>query len=312
MLTCLLGGIPVKYWVHRASIIQGMQQILLAALFYWGRTTSNSLTNNPSTTSKKLAAITLPISVLLWLIGIGLFFSLPSYYRQRPGRIPAFHRALLRRPIAAWFFISVVLQNYLLSIPYGRSWTYLWSSQHAPAWAIALLVFLFFFVLWMLLLAIFGYLSKTHPWVLPIFAMGLGAPRWAQMLWGTSSFGLWLPWCPGGPIGGALAGRALWLWLGLLDSLQGVGLGMVLLQTLTRMHYAGTLMAGQILGTMVTMLAKATAPTRDGPGDVFPDFSAGVRDVLSWNHWFWIALGAQLIIPVGFFKFFRKAQLSKP
>ena len=49
-----------------------------------------------------------------------------------------------------------------------------------------------------------------------------------------SSYGLWLPWVVGGPIGGAIAGRALWLWLGVLDAIQGVGIGMALLQTLTR------------------------------------------------------------------------------
>jgi alpha-1,3-glucan synthase len=104
----------------------------------------------------------------------------------------------------------------------------------------------------------------------------------------------------------------LWLWLGLLDSLQGVGFGMMLLQTLTRIHIAVTLIVAQILGTFITMLAKATAPDKDGPGQVFPDFSAGVGNALGGNVWFWIALGAQLVIPFGFFKFFRKEQLSKP
>jgi alpha-1,3-glucan synthase len=168
--------------------------------------------------------------------------SLPPYYRQRPGKISAFYTALLRRPITAWFFITVVMQNYFLSIPYGRNWTYLWSSKYAPTWTIALLIVLFFIILWMLVLAFFSRLSKAHPWIMPIFAIGLGAPRWAQMLWGTSSFGLWLPWFVGGPVGGALGGRAVWLWLGILDSLQGVGLGMMLLQTLTRTHFAGAIM----------------------------------------------------------------------
>ncbi len=238
---------------------------------------------------------------------------MPSYYHQKPGKIPSFYHTLLRRRIVSWFFVTVVLQNYFLSAPYGRNWAYLWSSNHAPTWAIALLVFLFFIVIWISFLAIFGQLSKSHSWILPIFAIGLGAPRWAQMLWGTSSIGLWIPWFPGGPVGGALAGRALWLWLGLLDSLQGVGFGMMLLQTLTRIHIAVTLIIAQILGTLITILAKATAPDRDGPGDVFPDFSAGaLGSHLVRNYWFWIALGAQLIIPFGFFKFFRKEQLSKP
>lgn len=86
---------------------------------------------------------------------------------------------------------------------------------------------------------------------------------------------------------------------------------MMLLQTLTRIHIAVSLMAAQLIGTAITLIAKATSPDRDGPGDVFPDFSAGVVEGLS-KPWFWIALGAQLIIPIGFFKFFRKEQLSKP
>ena len=52
--------------------------------------------------------------------------------------------------------------------------------------------------------------------------MGLGAPRWAQMLWGVSGIGLYVPWA-GGPVASAIAGRGLWLWLGVLDAVQGVG-----------------------------------------------------------------------------------------
>jgi len=52
--------------------------------------------------------------------------------------------------------------------------------------------------------------------------MGFGAPRWAQILWSTSNMGQYLPWTAG-PVASALAGRALWLWLGVLDAIQGVG-----------------------------------------------------------------------------------------
>jgi alpha-1,3-glucan synthase len=258
-----------------------------------------------------MPAITLPIFTICWIIGTVLFTSLPPYYHQCPGKTPYFYKALLRRKIIAWFFVTIVLQNYFLSTPYGRNWKYLWSSQYAPDWSVALLVFGFFVGVWAIILAIFGKLSNAHSWILPIFAIGLGAPRWCQMLWGTSSYGQWLPWMPGGPIAGALAGRALWLWLGVLDSIQGVGFGMMLLHTLTRLHIAVTLMAGQFLGSAVTLVAKATAPDKDGPGDVFPDFSARISEPLM-KPWFWIALACQLAIPVGFFMVFRKAQLSKP
>jgi alpha-1,3-glucan synthase len=152
-------------------------------------------------------------------------------------------------------------------------------------------------------------LSKQHSWILPIFAIGLGAPRWGQILWGTSNIGLYVPW--GSRISGALLGRSLWLWLGVLDALQGVGFGMILLQTLTRFHVAFTLVAAQVIGSLGTILARATAPDKVGPGDVFPDFSLGFEGGLG-KGWFWVALLFQLVIPVGFFMFFRKEQLFKP
>lgn len=258
-----------------------------------------------------MAAITMPIAALLWLIGGALLTGLPDYYRQSPGKIPDFYKSIFNRKIILWFLVTVILQNYFLSAPYGRNWAYLWSSKYAPKWAIFFLVVAFFIGVWAAILALFGRLSRDHSWILPIFAIGLGAPRWAQMLWGTSGFGLWVPWMPGGAIAGAIAGRSVWLWLGVLDAVQGVGFGMMLLQTLTRIHIAASLAAAQLLGTVVTLIAKATSPDKDGPGDVFPDFSAGVVQGIS-KPWFWIALVAQLVIPVGFFKFFRKEQLSKP
>lgn len=310
------GGSPISSWVYRACIIQGTQQIYITGLFYWGRTITEATTKakiekDTLSSSPIMAAVTLPIAGLLWLIALTLFTSLPSYYQQQPGKIPSFYKTLARRKLISWFFVAVILQNYFLSSQYGRSWQYLWSSKHAPVWAVALLVLVFFIVIWALMLFVFSKLSKNHSWILPIFAIGLLAPRWAQQWWGTSGYGLWLPWMPGGPEGGALAGRALWLWLGVLDAVQGVGFGMMLLQTLTRIHIGVTLISAQVLGTAVTLIAKATAPNRDGPGDVFPDLSAGVVEALS-KPWFWIALVCQLVIPIGFFKFFRKEQLSKP
>ena len=109
----------------------------------------------------------------------------------------------------------------------------------------------------------------------------------------------------------ALLGRALWLWLGVLDALQGVGFGMILLQTLTRIHISATLIGAQIIGVVITAIAHAVGPSRLGPGSAFPDFSKAV--VMGLMHpWFWVGLVLQLIVCVGFFKFFRKEQLSKP
>ncbi len=98
MLIYMIGRAPVRSWIYRAALIQGTQQMLIAALFYGGRTApSNSQAANA--TSTKLTAFALPISVLLWIIGIALFSSLSFYYYQRPDKVPAFYSALLRRPI---------------------------------------------------------------------------------------------------------------------------------------------------------------------------------------------------------------------
>lgn len=140
--------------------------------------------------------------------------------------------------------------------------------------------------------------------------------------------GLFLPWA-GSYTSGALASRSLWLWLGILDSLQGLGFGMILLQTLTRMHICFTLLAAQVLGSIATICARAFAPNNIGPGPISPDVTAGASSVA--NAWFWIALFFQLLIwyvlldvpslnviyanllnSAGFLMFFRKEQLTKP
>lgn len=208
-----------------------------------------------------------------------------------------------------WFFVMVIIQNYWMSAPYGRNWRYLFSSVHAPTWSIFAVIIIFFVLVWGGLLTVLGSLTRQHSWVLPIFAISLGAPRWCQMLWGTSNIGLYIPW--GGQTIGAVLGRALWSWLGILDAIQGVGFGMILLQTLTRVHIAFTLIAAQVLGSVATIAARASAPNAIGPGDVFPDFSIDWKEPLGL-HWFWVALLFQLLICVGFFAFFRKEQLSKP
>jgi alpha-1,3-glucan synthase len=308
------GGAPVKSWVFRATLVQGIQQNYIAGLFYVGELlTERSTTGRaaPSITNKPIViAIAGPIAGILLVISVLLFTSLPPFYRQTPGSVPQLYHSLLRRRLVIWFFISTVLQNYWLSAPYGRNWAFLWSSTFAPKWAVGILLVVFLIGVWILILLLFARLSKTHSWILPIFAFGLIAPRWAQMWWGTSSYGLWLPWL-GNPIGGALASRALWLWLGLLDSIQGVGIGIALLQTLTRIHIALVLVTSQLIGAIVTLIAKATAPDKDGPDGVFPDLSAGVVKGIA-QPWFWVALVCQIVIPIGYVFWFRKEQLSKP
>ena len=131
----------------------------------------------------------------------------------------------------------MILQNFWLSAPYGRNWSYLWSGA-VPTWHILLLIIIFFIGVWAMFLLILGLLSRSHSWILPVFAIGLGAPRWCQMLWGTTFIGYSLPWADIGTgidriRTGLLVGKSLWLWLGVLDAIQGVGFGMMLLQVLS-------------------------------------------------------------------------------
>lgn len=310
------GGNPVRSWMFRACTIQGTQQIYIAALWYWGSYAS-SLENSDGTalitsSNRIVTCVTVPIAVFLWVICGVLFHGLPDAYRSKPGYVSAFYRSLVRRKVVVWFLVVAVIQNYFLSTTYGRSWNYLWSSDVAPAWAVAVLAIVFFVGVWAAGLAIMAYLSNEHSWALPLFAIGLGAPRWAQSLWGTSGVGLYLPWASGSSaIVGVLVGRGLWLWLGVLDALQGVGFGMILLQTLGRFHVSFTVFGAQVIGSAATIAARASAPNKTGPGPVFPNLALDLWAGLD-NVWFWLPLMLQLVVCVGFFRFFRKEQLFKP
>ncbi|KAI9890686.1 MAG: Cell wall alpha-1,3-glucan synthase ags1 [Vezdaea aestivalis] len=310
------GGAPVKDWAYRACVIQGTQQLYVVGLWYWGSTLTKQTALgvrivNPVTDTWKMTAICGSITFLLWLIGTILFLGLPSYYRQTPGQIPSFYRSFYKRRLTIWFFFAVIVQNFWLSAPYGRNWTFLWSSNHAKNWQIAILILVFFVGVWGACLWVFSRLSRSHSWILPIFALGLGAPRFAQILWGVSNIGLYVPWA-GGNVGSALVSRGLWLWLGVLDAIAGVGIGMILLQTLTRVHIVFTLVVAQGLGSLATIIARAGAPGKVNPAPVFPDFSGGFGIALRNSPWFWVALLFNLALPFGFFVWFRKETLSKP
>ncbi|KAK3376860.1 alpha-1,3-glucan synthase [Lasiosphaeria ovina] len=307
------GGAPVSTWIWRACIIQGVQQAYTVMLWFWGNLISSSGAQGnvgPISALPVLFPVTMVIAVLLWTCGIMLYIGLPDYYRQEPDEVPSLYTSIFRRKTTVWFFVAVILQNYFLSSPYGRNWFYLFSSQHVPIWGTLLLTAFFYIGVWIGFLAFFAFVSKRHPWWLPLFALGLGAPRWAQMLWGTSGFGLYLPWA-GTPFWSAILGRSLWLWLGLLDTVQNAGIGMILMLTLTRIHVCVAMLVAQVIGSIATIVARASAPNNVGPGDVFPDFSEGITAGLA-KPWFWVALILQLVICVGFFKFFRKEQISKP
>lgn len=309
-----LGGAPTKQWITRALVVSGFAQIYSMGLWYWGSIVADT---DPTATvfvgtSKVPQAVVVgvPICLLCWAIGVVLYLGLPDFYRQAPATIPGFFISLYRRKVVPWFFVMIILQNYWLSAPYGRSWQFLFTTQHVPGWGIFLLALGFYCGLWALVLYAFSYFSDEHTWLLPIFAIGLCAPRWAQEFWGTSGIGWYLPWA-GGPVGSTILSRCLWLWLGLLDNIQGVGIGMMLLATLTRNHVLTVLIGAQVVGSVFTMLARATSPNALSPNTTFPDFSQGVMPGIA-SPYFWLCLIFQLIIPIGFFKFFRKEQVSKP
>ncbi|KAG7294144.1 hypothetical protein NEMBOFW57_004212 [Staphylotrichum longicolle] len=306
------GGAPVRTWVIRACAVQGVQQIYISGLWYWGSQLSSYDSNGipvAQASNTLISAVCFPVAVLLMALSVATFFGLPDYYRQTPGSIPSFFKSIFRRKLILCFLVSVLIQNYWLSSVYGRSWRFLWTSAHASAWQILLLVVLFFGLIWILLFSQLAHLSREHSWLFPVLAIGLGAPRWAQIFWGVSGIGSSLPWA-GSPVAGALVSRALWLWLGVLDALQGTGVGMMLLQTTTRFHNNFALVAAQVLGSLATAVGRASAPDAVGPGPVFPNLALGLEGLA--NGWFWVCLLMQLGICVLFGTFFRKEQLSKP
>lgn len=304
------GSAPVKEWAFRACAIQGTQQLYVVGLWAYGaKLTTAAAAGKSSSIGTNLTAIGVPISLFLWAVGLVCFFGLPDFYRQKPGRVPDFITSIFRRKIVVWFIAATFVQNLFLSAPYGRNWAYLFSSQHAPRWAIVLLTLAFFVGLWVVVLYAFSRLSATHSWILPLAGVGLGAPRWAQMLWATSGMGSYLPWA-GTPLASAMLGRSLWLWLGLLDQVQGVGIGMLLLQTMVRFHITFVLMAGQVVGSIATIIARADGLNSVGPGPTFPDLAVSLSGLS--NAWFWICMLAQIIIAIGYYAFFRKEQLTKP
>ncbi|KAJ5929772.1 hypothetical protein N7454_006722 [Penicillium verhagenii] len=309
------GGAPVETWIFRACVIQGIQQAYVIALWYWGSTLSKAssqgllTSDNTIASTWKMTAICYPIAIFLWCVGLLLVFGLPDYYRQKPGKVPSFYKSLFRRKIVLWNFVAVILQNFFLSAPYGRNWSFLWTSIHTKPWEIVILCIVFFGIVWCMFLYIVSRFSKKHSWFLPVFACGLGAPRFIQIWWGVSGIGYYLPWA-GGYTAGALASRSLWLWLGVLDSIQGLGFGIILLQTLTRVHMCFALMASQVIGSIATICARAFGPNGLGPGPISPDMTQGAHALA--NAWFWVALFCQILICAGFLLFFRKEQLSKP
>jgi hypothetical protein len=101
----VVGGAPIASWVYRACIIQGTQQIYVTALWYWG--TSMAIQTQAGTTQVSLVdsnpglltGIGVFVAVLMWGVGAMIYYGLPDYYRQAPGKVPAFYKSLFHRKI---------------------------------------------------------------------------------------------------------------------------------------------------------------------------------------------------------------------
>ena len=98
------GGVPVKDWVFRSCVIQGTQQIYVVALWYWGSrltklTNTGLMDTSPIQNSPIMTAVTIPIAVLLWAVGLIIFMGLPDHYRQTPGKVPSFYGSFIKRKI---------------------------------------------------------------------------------------------------------------------------------------------------------------------------------------------------------------------
>ncbi|KAE9389558.1 P-loop containing nucleoside triphosphate hydrolase protein [Gymnopus androsaceus JB14] len=193
-------GAATEVWMLRACIVQGSQQLWRGSLLY-----------------TTLVDLCCRVAVVPFYASYSSSFFFMAFLCRllptNPPKVPSFLRTLFRRRIVIWFLVSVVLQSYWLSGPYGQNWHSLWNSE-LPTWQILLLVLAFFIGVWSLMLFLLTHFSKTHTWLLPVFAVGLGAPRWCQILWGTSGIAYYVPWAHnGGPY--LAIGLA---WLGVLDS----------------------------------------------------------------------------------------------
>jgi len=188
---------------------------------------------------------------------------------------------------------------------------FLWNSTAVSSSQTTCLIILFGIIIWGIMLFSFGKLCKKHSWVLPIFAMGLGSPRWCQIVWVTSRLGLFLPWLSSSVIS-SLVTRSLWLWLGVLDNIQGLGMGVMLLQTLTRHHASFVLVCAQIVGSIFAILGHYLGPL---PIKLFPNLTA-VENLAQLSKfscsWFFVAFVLEALICGLLFLSYRREQLWRP
>lgn len=126
-------GAATEVWILRACIVQGSQQIWVAALWFWGDKL-NSVSPG-ALTPRWIVCIVWPLAALCFVFMMFLLFGLPGkslihgparflvaefnsnaeYYRQAPPKVPNFYATLFRRKLVLWFLISLVLRDFWLS-----------------------------------------------------------------------------------------------------------------------------------------------------------------------------------------------------
>lgn len=214
---------------------------------------------------------------------------------------------------------------------------FLFCSQHLPDHVTGLLI-VCFTVGFVFITRMAATHSRSHgQWVLPIFSFASSLPiqpRWAQLFWSVSRTGLSLPWVQlpyflsgrillhYSPFLSAVLSRSLWLYLGILDLLVGLGSGLALMQALPREHVLFVSNLGQVLGAIGMMAARATIlqpgtePEAATQGlKVLPQMFPDISKELTHGQGYMIlclVMGIQISIGTGWIWWFRQAQLQKP
>lgn len=96
-----LGDVPVVTWSFRGCVIEGSQRLYLVLLWYWGSRVRKASSSDPTPIihDPALAKITMPLALLMWIVGIVIYTGLPDCFHQAPGQIPSFYRTISRRKI---------------------------------------------------------------------------------------------------------------------------------------------------------------------------------------------------------------------
>ena len=106
-------GAATEVWILRACIVQGTQQVWVAALWFWGDKLKGAQAGN--ITPWWIVVAVWPLSLMSFVFFYLMLYGLPEYYRQTPPKVPNFLRTLFRRKLVLWFLGSEILRDYWLS-----------------------------------------------------------------------------------------------------------------------------------------------------------------------------------------------------